>query len=210
MFTLFLLGNIASGKSSAARYLESRGAMRIDLDQLAKDLYQPGSQVVNDLCERFGYDILTPDGTVQKALLADRAFATPEDTADLNAIVHPYLVDQLSLRLLPTCCTVEEPRCRFAVVEVSAPGSFCDAFSLADEVMTIDVPCDLRRERAIVRGMSVDDFERRNALQPTDAELRDLADVIIDNSGDVSALESQLDSWLSAHDFAEEVPHGRA
>ena len=210
MFTLFLLGNIASGKSSAARYLESRGAMRIDLDQLAKDLYQPGSQVVHDLCERFGYDILTPDGTVQKALLANRAFATPEDTADLNAIVHPYLVDQLSLRLLPTCCTVEEPRCRFSVVEVSAPGSFCDAFSLADEVMAIDVPCDLRRERAIVRGMSLDDFERRNALQPTDAELRDLADVVIDNSGNLSTLESQLDSWLSAHDFAEEVPHGRA
>ena len=51
MITFFLIGNIASGKSTAARYLERRGAMRIDLDQLAKDLYQPGSAVVDAIAE---------------------------------------------------------------------------------------------------------------------------------------------------------------
>ena len=43
MFTVFVLGNIASGKSTACRYFESRGAMLIDLDELAKSLYVPGS-----------------------------------------------------------------------------------------------------------------------------------------------------------------------
>ena len=41
MFTVFVLGNIASGKSTACRYFESRGAMLIDLDELAKSLYVP-------------------------------------------------------------------------------------------------------------------------------------------------------------------------
>lgn len=210
MFTLFLLGNIASGKSYAARYLEAYGALRIDLDKLAKDLYQPASQVVGELCERFGYDILAADGSVRKAILADRAFASPEDTADLNAIVHPYLIEQLALRLLPTCCTVEEPRCRLAVVEVSAPDSFEDAFSLADEVVVVAAPCDVRRDRAVARGMSPDDFERRNALQTSDSALHELADVVVDNAGDVSALERQLDSWLADHGFAVEVLNGHA
>ena len=47
MFTVFVLGNIASGKSTACRYFKSRGAMLIDLDELAKSLYVPGSDVVN-------------------------------------------------------------------------------------------------------------------------------------------------------------------
>ena len=58
MFTVFVLGNIASGKSTACRYLESRGALLIDLDVLAKSLYVPGSDIVNALAEEFGWDIL--------------------------------------------------------------------------------------------------------------------------------------------------------
>ena len=55
MFTVFVLGNIASGKSTACRYLESRGAMLIDLDDLAKSLYVPGSDLVGALAEEFGW-----------------------------------------------------------------------------------------------------------------------------------------------------------
>lgn len=210
MFTLFLLGNIASGKSYAARYLEAHGALRIDLDQLAKDLYQPGSQIVAELCERFCYEILAPDGTVRRAALAKRAFSSPENTRALNEIVHPYLLDQLALRLLPTCCTVEEPRFPFAVVEVSAPDSFDEAFSLADEVMVVTAPCELRRERAVARGMASEDFERRDALLPPETALCERADIVIDNAADVSALERQLDVWLASHHFDKEVFHGRA
>ena len=55
MFTVFVLGNIASGKSTACRYFESRGAMLIDLDELAKSLYVPGSDIVNALADEFGW-----------------------------------------------------------------------------------------------------------------------------------------------------------
>ena len=57
MFTVFVLGNIASGKSTACRYFESRGAMLIDLDELAKSLYVAGSDIVNTLADEFGWDI---------------------------------------------------------------------------------------------------------------------------------------------------------
>ena len=125
MFTLFLLGNIASGKSTAARYLESRGALRIDLDELAKGLYVPGSDLVQDIASAFGWDVLDAEGGVRRHVLAARAFSTPEDTARLNALVHPALLRQLTHRLLPTeCCTARVPAWPLAVVEVSAPAGF--------------------------------------------------------------------------------------
>ena len=136
MFTVFVLGNIASGKSTACRYLESHGAMLIDLDELAKSLYVPGSDIVNALAEEFGWDILDGEGGIRRNVLAARAFASPDTVARLNDIVHPVLIEQLSLRILdPVCCTVSSPRYPFAVVEVSAPTGFEDAFGLADEIL---------------------------------------------------------------------------
>lgn len=197
MITLFLIGNIASGKSTAARYLERRGALRIDLDELAKDLYQPGSAVVDEIAAEFGWDVVNANGGIDRAVLADRAFATPEDTARLNAIVHPVVLEQLGLRLLPAnCCSVMVPEHPFAVVEVSAPEGFEDAFALADEVVAITAPLEARRLRAIERGMDADDFDRRAECQPSDERLLALATRSIDNSAADDSLFDSLDALL--------------
>ena len=202
MFTLFLLGNIASGKSYAARYLERAGGLRIDLDQMAKDLYQPGSAMVAELADCFGWDILDETGGIVTARLASRAFADPEQTARLNEIVHPVLVKRLADRLLPYgCCVASQPNVPFAVVEVSAPSSFADAFSLADEVATVWAPFDVRRERAVERGMSPEDFERRAALQPSDEQLNEWSSVVFDNAVADGRLEAALDAWIASHGF---------
>lgn len=197
MITLYLIGNIASGKSTAARYLERRGALRIDLDELAKDLYQPGSAVVDEIAAEFGWDVVNANGGIDRAVLADRAFATPEDTARLNAIVHPVVLEQLGLRLLPAnCCSVMVPEHPFAVVEVSAPEGFEDAFALADEVVAITAPLEARRVRAIERGMDADDFDRRAECQPSDERLLALATRSIDNSAADDSLFDSLDALL--------------
>lgn len=197
MITLFLIGNIASGKSTAARYLERRGALRIDLDELAKDLYQPCSAVVDEIAAEFGWDVVNANGGIDRAVLADRAFATPEDTARLNAIVHPVVLEQLGLRLLPAnCCSVMVPEHRLAVVEVSAPEGFEDAFALADEVVAITAPLEVRRVRAIERGMDADDFDRRAECQPSDERLLALATRAIDNSAADDSLFDSLDALL--------------
>lgn len=202
MFTVYVLGNIASGKSTACRYLESHGAMLIDLDELAKSLYVPGSDIVNALAEEFGWDILDGEGGIRRNVLAARAFASPDTVARLNDIVHPVLIEQLSLRILdPVCCTVSSPRYPFAVVEVSAPTGFEDAFGLADEILVISAPLAVRRARAIHRGMEPFDFDARSSCQPDESELCNLATTVIDNSSDDESLFDQLDLWLSRHGF---------
>lgn len=199
MKTAFIIGNIASGKSTASRYLESRGARRIDLDVLAKGLYVPGSALVEQLAEAFGWDILNEDGDVTFSVLADRAFATPEQTELLNSIVHPAVLNQLSTILLPAqCCSTVVPRYELTVVEISAAVAFTEAFGLADEVIAITAPLEIRRGRAIERGMSADDFDARAAVQPKEEDLCALASLVIDNTNADDSLFAALDSWLSA------------
>lgn len=164
----------------------------------------PGSDIVNTLADEFGWDILDEEGGIRRGILASRAFASPDSVARLNDIVHPILIEQLSLRILdPVCCTVSSPRYPFAVVEVSAPTGFEDAFGLAGEILVISAPLSVRRERAIQRGMEPSDFDARSACQPEESALCNLATTVIDNAADDNSLFEQLDAWLSRHGFGD-------
>lgn len=210
MFTVFVIGNIASGKSSAARYLAVRGALHLDLDRMAKDLYIPGSPLVMEVADAFGWDVLAADGSLRTAVLAERAFATPETIARLNAIVHPPLFEQLAVRILPPqCCSTVMPSAQLTVVEVSAAASCTDAFGLADEVLAISAPRPMRRQRALDRGMDGADFDRRADVQPDEDELCALAQTVMLNTGTEQELFVALDRWLTERGITlmNEVSH---
>lgn len=194
---VFIIGNIASGKSTACKYLQSLGARLIDLDVVAKDLYIPGSPIVQDLVDVFGWDILNEDGGVAFSALAARAFETPEATARLNAIVHPAVKHQLATMVFPVaCCSTVIPQHELTVVEVSVAAAFTDSFGLADEVIAVTAPLSVRRVRAVERGMSPDDFDARSLKQPDEDTLCSWADVIIENERADDSLFGQLDAWL--------------
>ena len=211
MYTVFIIGNIASGKSHASRFLESKGARRIDLDDLAKSLYIPGSAIVDELCQAFGFEILDGQGGIDRSALSSRAFSTPESAARLNAIVHPAVHEQLVLRLLPAhCCSVMVPRHELTCVEISVADAFTSTFSLADEVLAITAPLETRRRRAAVRGMDCDEFDRRSELQPSENDLCALADTVIENAGSSESLERALVSWLHVRGLLQVDPGGIA
>lgn len=214
MYTVFVIGTIASGKSTAARYFERLGARRIDLDRFAKDLYVPGSELVDELAAEFGVEVITEDGGIDAKSLAARAFETAESTARLNEIVHPVLRDRLTQMLLPVpCVSMAAPRYPFTVIEASVPEAVRDLFQLADEVLAIVAPIETRRSRAIERGMDPADFDRRAALQPSDEEIAAMATAVIENTfEDEDGFTAALGHWLVAHGVAIDlddaaVPH---
>ena len=203
MYTVFVIGNLASGKSTASRYLAAHGGRHIDLDELAKSLYRPGSPLVEALVDAFGEQVLDLDGGIDTKALALSAFATPEATATLNSIVHPAVLQALADQLVEPCgCCLTEPRVLFTVVEVSVAQSFTDAFPLADEIIAITAPYEVREQRAVERGMTASDFERRAAAQPSETELCALASLVIDNSVANDDLFHALDAWLTGHGFS--------
>lgn len=228
MYTVFLTGGIGSGKSTACSYLRDKGACAIDLDLIARDVLRE-PRVMLALARQFGKDVISwPQGldaaalsqayagidevpdevlcaldgevAVDRRTLAARAFATPEDTAALNAITHPRILERLGEVLTGVCCMGS--REKVAVVEVPLIESFLGGLSLADEVLALSCPVEKRRERAVERGMDPADFDARNARQATDGQRAFYADTVVANEGDPTRLAALLDAWWASREEA--------
>lgn len=187
---VFLCGGIASGKSTVSRELAARGARCVDLDVLSRESTRAGSVVNERLAQAFGHDVVDDNtGELRRDVLARRAFASPERTRELEAITHPAIRELLEQWLLSHADAV------VCVVEVPLPDRVEDLLSLADEVLCVTCPVELRRVRAIARGMSAEDFDARVARQPSDDYLASIATTVIDNSSSNEHLHARIDEW---------------
>lgn len=193
----FLAGGIASGKSTVSRLLREKGAWVVDLDQVSRDVLQPGSPLLDELSAEFGDDIVDGQtGELNRGLLAKRAFASAEATERLEQIELPAIRERLAQVLTTSCCATTAPA--LTVVEVPLLDRVEDMFSLADDILVVVVPMDLRRERAVGRGMTAEDFDVRVSKQPSEDYLRAHATHVFDNSGNEEALRKQVDLWWDA------------
>ncbi len=78
MITLGITGRSGCGKSTVTAVFAAHGVPLVDADQISREILLPGSPLLPVLAQRFGADILYADGSLNRRLLADRAFATPE------------------------------------------------------------------------------------------------------------------------------------
>ncbi|MBQ9005003.1 MAG: dephospho-CoA kinase [Atopobiaceae bacterium] len=199
MYTVFLAGGIASGKSTVAAELERLGAWRVDLDQISREVLEPGTATTFAVAEAFGQDLLDPDtGVLDRRLLASRAFVTRESVALLEALELPAIRARLAEVLTSSPCGAWEPAC--CVVEIPLLDRMEDSLGLADEVVVVDLPVDVRRERAIGRGMTAADFDARAANQPSDEWLVAHADTLIHNGGTLEDLIDAVAAWWHDHE----------
>lgn len=201
MYTVFLAGGIASGKSTVARELERLGAWRVDLDQISRAVLEPGSACLAEVSAAFGDDLVDArTGALDRALLARRAFSDAASTALLEAIEFPYIKGVLVRMLAGERCALSKPA--VCVVEVPLLDRMEPLFDLADEILVVTCPVEVRRERASGRGMDAADFDRRRASQPTDDYLRAHADRVLENAGDEKDLMTAVRSWWNTHGWS--------
>lgn len=201
MYTVFLAGGTASGKSTVARELERLGAWRIDLDELSRAVLAPGEPCVAEVCAAFGDDLVdSGTGELDRALLARRAFADPDSAELLEKIELPHIRAMLARMLTSGICGQREPVC--CVVEVPLLDRVESMTDLADEVVAVTCPLEVRRLRAQGRGMDPGDFDRRVARQPSEDYLRARATTVLDNTGDEKDLVARVRVWWSGHGWA--------
>ncbi len=81
-----LTGQYCAGKNYVAGLLEARGIPVLDVDKLG---HQALEEEKDTIISRFGPELLTPEGKVNRRLLGARVFADPQALKDLEAIVHP-------------------------------------------------------------------------------------------------------------------------
>jgi dephospho-CoA kinase len=95
MIKIGLTGGISSGKSLVARMFAELGAHTIDADALAHQLMLPGQAAYQEIVEKFGKEILDPEGTINRARLAELAFDKRRPRIyELNGILHPGVIEK--------------------------------------------------------------------------------------------------------------------
>ena len=95
MKVIGITGRSGCGKSAVSALYRQLGYTVADADLVARQVLEPGSPCIGKLTEAFGADLITPQGTVNRQLLADRAFRDEESTQRLVSITHPEIVARL-------------------------------------------------------------------------------------------------------------------
>src|SRR5689334_10700473 len=179
MLRVGLTGGIGSGKSTIARLLAANGAVVIDADQLAREVLEPGTDGLKEIVKAFGEDVLNADGTLNRGALAAKAFASEEARQTLNGITHPRIGALTGQRM------AEAPEDAIVVHDIPllVERDVAAAYHL---VIVVYADAETRLRRLITsRGMDRQDAENRIAAQATDEQRRAVADVWLDNSGEV-------------------------
>jgi dephospho-CoA kinase len=183
-----LTGGIGAGKSTVSDLLAARGAVIVDADVAARAVVEPGQPALAKLVERFGAGILDTDGRLDRAALARLAFVDDESRRDLEAITHPAINDEFTRRV------AEAPSDAIVVLDVPLLAESEQARKRPYQtVIVVEAPRHVRLERLEARGVARADAEARMGAQADDAERRKIATYVVDNSGDLAALERQID-----------------
>lgn len=188
-----LTGGIGSGKSTAAALFEECGAFVIDSDALAHQAAED-PEVLRQVGEKLGPELVR-DGELDRERTGQLVFSDDEARHTLEGIIHPWVRARsraIQARLLdspdPPPLIVHDIPLLF---ENRLERSF-------DAVVVVDAPKDVRATRAAARsGIDEQTFAAREAAQLPLEEKAKRADYVLDNSGDVDELRSQVASlWL--------------
>jgi dephospho-CoA kinase len=212
MLRVGLTGGLGSGKSTVAAMLRELGAHVIEADALGRGLMEPDQPVFSAIVERFGLEVVSPDGRLNRARLAELAFRQGR-LHELNAIVHPPVVEA-QLRWVdevitrdPKAVAVIESALIFEVArDARARGEkeslLADWHQRIDRIIVVTAPDALKIARYATRvdpagaNRAAIETDARNRLthQVPDAEKTAQADYVIDNSGDLDGLRSQVEA----------------
>jgi dephospho-CoA kinase len=204
-----LTGGIASGKSVVGEMLVALGAHLVQADRIAHQLMRPGEAVYNEVVRHFGGAILNPDGSVNRAKLAELAFgptnpaaqekptaalsAIPPRVEELNRIVHPAVIRSQEEWMVemgrqdPRAVAIVEAA---LIIEAGAAKRF-------DRLIVVTCTDEQRIARFAARQkLDVDaarkEVERRMAAQLREAEKIKVADYLVDNSGSLDQTREQV------------------
>lgn len=193
MFLLGMTGPTGVGKSYAANVFAGEGFAVVNADATARAVVAPGSETLARLAQAFGADILQKDGTLDRTLLAARAFASPETTRRLNRITHPAILRRMESEL-----DVLQKKGAAAVL-LDAPAlleSGADRF--CDKVLAIvaDDPA-LCLTRIMRRdGLTEAEARRRMRAQQEPSFYTRKADFVLVNRGDSIAFVREIQTLI--------------
>ena len=183
-----LTGTTGSGKSTVAEMLKKYGYAVIDADKIASLITEKGSPVLKKLVEAFGAEILNEDGTLNRKILAERAFSTTHNTLMLNSITHPEIIRLIMKKVQGEFFNGYE------AVIIDAPQLFESGLDKkCNFLVSVSASKETRLKRIMERDLiSVEAAKRRMNAQLDDSFFRQNCDVVIVNEDNEEELKKQV------------------
>ena len=184
-----MTGGIATGKSKVLERFGRRGVPCLDADVLARGVMSPGTEATQAIAERFGADLLSADGTVDRGKLASIVFAEASARRDLEAIVHPavYRAIAAGLRAFELI-----GGSRLAMADVPLLYETGHAGDFDRVVATVCSPA-AQLARLAARGLSPAEAEQRLGAQMAAEEKAARADFAITTDGTLEETDAQVE-----------------
>ena len=177
-----LTGTTGAGKSTVCGVLESEGFCVINADSLAREI-MTDEVVLAGIVRFFGDDVIR-GGELDRAALAERAFSSPEKTALLNRLTHPYITERLLRRLERLTAAGQR------LIVLDAPQLFESRLNLiCDVIVAVVADSGERASRIKARdGLTDAQADARISAQLSDDFFRANSDLVIENQSSPEAL----------------------
>ncbi|MEM1155547.1 MAG: dephospho-CoA kinase [Pseudomonadota bacterium] len=181
-----ITGGIGSGKSAVTDRFAKLGIVVVDADIVARQVVEPGTEALTAIAEHFGKDVITAQGSLDRAELRKRVFSDESERLWLEQLTHPLIgltiAEQLQAAASPYSI-LSSP----LLLETSQK-------DMVDVVVVVDVPETLQVERAARRDTNSEEQSRRiMAAQMPRQQRLELADSVIDNSGSLAGLDAKVE-----------------
>jgi dephospho-CoA kinase len=181
-----LTGGIASGKSTVAQRFQELGVPVVDADQSARSVVAPGTPGLEQISRRFGAQVLTAAGQLDRRALRNLIFADPSLRRDLEAILHPLIRADMDR----SAATAVGAYLIMAIPLLIEGGDL----KRVDRVLVVDVPEEVQLQRVMTRdGSNLAQARAILAAQASRENRLEAADDVLLNAGSVSELRQAVD-----------------
>ncbi|MGI6049846.1 MAG: dephospho-CoA kinase [Acetivibrionales bacterium] len=195
MIVIGVTGGIGSGKSTVSSILEELGAILIDADSISKQVVEPEERAYFEVIKTFGESILNEDKSIDRKKLAEIVFTSDEKKRLLEGIIHKEVIRVIKERIE----LFHEYGFNGTVV-LDVPIPVEDGFlNVVDKVWVVVSEDKKRISRVIKRGgISLEDAQNRINSQLSQEEYMKLADVVLENNGDLLELREKVKNLHSS------------
>lgn len=191
-FRVGLTGGIASGKSTVAALFAARGVPVVDLDQVARELVEPGEPGHAAVVAAFGPEVLDAAGGLDRAAMRRRVFADPALRRRLEDLLHPLILVAAETRSRQAGGTWQ-----VLVVPLLVEAALTD---WVDRVLVVDAPREVQLARLLARDAEDEATARAILAAQADRATRlAAADDVIVNVGPREALAEAVAVLAAAY-----------
>jgi dephospho-CoA kinase len=168
--------------------LAKRGAVIIDADAIVHELQSPGSEVLDEIADALGKEVIREDGSLDRPKVASIVFADPEKRQKLQGIMWPRVGTRVA-ELIEGASDDDIVILDVPLMAESREGSRRNA----QKVIVVDASKESQLRHLDDKGVSRQDAEARMAAQATRQERLELADFVVNNDGSIEDLEAQVE-----------------